>query len=222
MKEGVNNGGAVHPESYRNSVLWNIEDCQQYGLVTEKNLLQPPMEKCIRNAQGETVSTSEYNAIKTTAWMLVNIHLVPLGTLADPTASAKTKTRTYYKKYLQNYKNVLDKLKAQESILTFCAAHWKAKHIIANCLMAIVDTEKSTKKKDAREVESDEPEASSARSTKRQRTKGESEPGSRKKKKKNCGDDGSKGRRLIDYSHTMPSTTNRPGPASTTPECTVN
>jgi hypothetical protein len=200
MKEG-NNGGAVRPESYKHSVLWNIEDCQQYGLVAEKNLSRPPMEKCIRNAQGETVSTSEYNAIKTTARMLVNIHLVPLGTPADPTARARTKTRTYYKKYfLQNYKNVLDKLEAQEPILTFCTAHWKAEHIIANCLTAIVDAEKAAKKKDAGEVESDEPEVSSARSTKRQRPKGESESGSRKKKKKTCGDDSSsKGRRLIDF-----------------------
>src|ERR1700679_145454 len=108
------------------------------------------MEKCIRNSQGETISTSEYNAIKTTARMLVNVHLVPLGTPADPSARTKTKTKTYYKRYyLQNFKDVLDKLEAEEPLLTLCSARWKAEHIIANCLTAIVETEKAAKKKGA-------------------------------------------------------------------------
>ena len=102
----VNGGSALQPEAYQHSVLWNIEDCQHFGLVTEKNTSRPPMEKCIRNSQGEPISTSEYNAIKTTAQMLVNVHLVTLGTPADPAARAKTKTKTYYKKYfLQNFLN---------------------------------------------------------------------------------------------------------------------
>jgi hypothetical protein len=157
------------------------------------------MEKCIRNTQGESISTSEYNAIKTTARMLVNIHLVPLGTPADPAARAKTKTRTYYKKYFfQNFKNVLDKLEDQEPILTLCATRWKAEHIVANCLTAIVDAEKATKKKDhAGEADdSDEPEVSSVQLTKRQRTKGASESGSKKKKRKHHDDASGEGRLL--------------------------
>ena len=106
------------------------------------------MEKCIRNTQGEIISTSKYNAIKATARMLVNIHLVTLGTPTDPAARVKTKTKTYYKKYfLQNFKDILDKLETQEPLLTLCAARWKAKHVIANCLTAIVDTGKLAKKK---------------------------------------------------------------------------
>jgi hypothetical protein len=192
----VNIGGALRPESYQRSVLWNIEDCQHFGLVTEKNVSRPPMEKCIRNSTGETISSSEYNAIKTTARMLVNIHLVPLGTPADPAARAKTKTKTYYKKYfLQNYKDVLDKLEAQEPVLTLCAARWKAEHIISNCLTAIVDTEKAAKKKDAaREgLESDDEELDAKSATsKRQRTK-TTEGELRKKKRQNRGESGSKG-----------------------------
>jgi len=81
------------------------------------------MEKCIHNSEGKPISTSEYNAIKATAQMLVNIHLVLLRTPADPAARGKTKTRTYYKKYfLQNFKDILVKLEAQEPILTLCAA----------------------------------------------------------------------------------------------------
>ena len=148
----VNSGGsgALRPESCQRSVLWNIEDCQHYGLVTEKNMSRPPMEKCIRNSQGEVISAFEYNAIKTTARMLVNIHLVPLGRPADPAARTKTKTKTYYKKYfLQNFRDVLDKIEAQEPLLTLCSARWKAEHIISNCLTAIVDAEKAAKKKTA-------------------------------------------------------------------------
>lgn len=201
----VNSGGALRPESYQRSVLWNIEDCQHYGIVTEKNASRPPMEKCVRNSQGETISTSEYNAIKTTARMLVNIHLVPLGSPADPAARTKTKTKTYYKKYfLQNYKDVLDKLEAQEPLLTLCAARWKAEHIIANCLTAIVDTKKAAKKKDATrgDVESDGDGLLDAQSTKRQRTNTtEGEPvGSRKKKRRSHGgsaNDGSEGVKIF-------------------------
>jgi hypothetical protein len=195
------NSGALRPELHDRSVLWNIEDCQHYGIVSDKNASRPPMEKCIRNSQGETISTSVYNAIKTTARMLVNIHLVPLGTPADPAARAKTKTKTYYKKYfLQNFKDVLDKLEAQEPLLTLCAARWKAEHIIANCLTAIVDADKAAKKKDAttgREpeglVESDDG-GLDAQSAKRQRKNAdEGAPGLKKKKRRSRGESGSKG-----------------------------
>jgi hypothetical protein len=186
VKPVVNGGGAMRPESYDRCVLWTIDDCQHYGLVTEKNASRPPMEKCVRNSQGETISASEFNAIKTTARMLVNIHLVPLGTPADPAAKMMTKTRKYYKKYfLQNFKDVLDKLEAQEPLLALCAARWKAEHILANCLTAIVDAEKAAKKKDAGGgLESDDG-VSVAPSTKRQRKKtAEEEFGAESKKKR--------------------------------------
>ena len=193
VKPVVKGGGAMRPEAYDRCVLWNIDDCQNYGLVTEKNASRPPMEKCVRNSKGETVSTSEFNAIKATARMLVNIHLVPLGTPADPAAKLMTKTRRYYKKYfLQNFKDVLDKLEAQEPLLTLCAAHWKAEHIVANCLTAIVDAEKAAKKKDtAGDLSSDDGLSTVAPSAKRQRKKtAEEELGaeSKKKRKRNHGD----------------------------------
>jgi len=130
------------------------------------------MEKCVRNSQGETISTSEFNAIKTTAHMLINIHLVPLGTLAAPAAKMMMKMKKYYKKYfLQNFKDVLDKLEVQEPLLALCAACWKAEHILANCLTEIVDAEKAAKKKDAGGgLDSDDGE-SVAPSKKRQRKK---------------------------------------------------
>jgi len=201
----VNTGGALRPESYPHSVLWNIEDCQYYGIVTEKNSSRPPMEKCVRNSQGEPISTSEYNAIKTTARMLVNIHLVPLGTPADPAARAKTKSKTYYKKYfLPNFKDVLDKLEAQEPVLTLCAARWKAEHIVANCLTAIVDSEKATKKKDTArgDPESGDNGLPDAQAVKRQRTKqAERDLGSRKKKRRSHGGStvGSKGVKIFHF-----------------------
>jgi hypothetical protein len=162
------------------------------------------MEKCVRNSQGETISTSEYNAIKATARMLVNIHLVPLGTPADPAARAKTKTKSYYKKYfLQNFKDIMDKLEAQEPVLTLCAARWKAEHIISNCLTAIVDAEKVAKKKDAaREGLESEDEGLDTQSAKRQRTKTlEGELESRKKKRRNRGESasGSKGVKTFNF-----------------------
>ena len=192
VKPVVKGGGAMRPEAYDRCVLWNIDDCQHYGLVTEKNASRPPMEKCVRNSEGETISTSEFNAIKTTARMLVNIHLVPLGTPADPAVKMMTKTRRYYKKYfLQNFKDVLDKLEAQEPLLTLCAARWKAEHIVANCLTAIVDAEKAAKKKDAGGGLSSDDGVSVAPSAKHQRKKtAEEEFGaeSKKRKKRNHGD----------------------------------
>ena len=148
IKPVVNGGGAMRPESYDHCVLWTIDDCQHYRLVTEKNASRPPMEKCVCNGQGETISASKFNAIKMTARMLINIQLVPLGTPADPAAKMMMKTKKYYKKYfLQNFKDVLDKLEAQEPLLALCTAHWKAEHILTNCLTAIMDVEKVAKKK---------------------------------------------------------------------------
>ena len=201
-KEVNNAGGAVRPDTCKRSVLWNIEDCQYYGLVTEKNSSRPPMDKCIRNSQGETISTSEYGAIKGTARMLVAVHLVPLGNPADPAARTKTKTKTYYKKYfLQNFRDVLDKLEAQEPLLTLCAGRWKAEHIVGNCLTAIVDSAKSAKKRTvAEEGEESDDEKLDAQSAKRHRTKSgasERELGSnlKRRRKRNRGESqsGSKG-----------------------------
>src|SRR6267378_376129 len=101
------------------------------------------MEQCIRTTEGEVINASEYNAIKASARMLVNFHLVPLARPADPAAKTITKTKMYYKKYfIQNYKDVLDKLETQEPLLGLCAGSWKANHIVMNCLQAIVDHER--------------------------------------------------------------------------------
>lgn len=107
--------------------------------------------------------------------MLVGIHLVPLGTPADPAA----KTR-------------MDKLEAQESVLTLCAARWKAEHVVANCLTAIVDAQKAAKRKNAREeIESDGDGGLEVQQGKRRRTQiDEQEQGWRKNKRRDRDDRG--------------------------------
>ena len=41
---------------------------------------------------------------------------------------------------------MLEKLEKQEPLVRLCAAHWKADHIIGNCLQAIIEDERKKKK----------------------------------------------------------------------------
>jgi hypothetical protein len=143
------------------------------------------MEQCIRNIQGEVISSSEFNAIKASARMLVNIHLVPLARPADPAAKTMSKTKMYYKRYfLQNYKDVLDKLEVEEPLLALCAGSWKADHIVMNCLQAIVDHKRNDRKRRGGEesASDEEPEVIDEPVAKRQKTGTSGELGRRKKK----------------------------------------
>lgn len=54
----------------------------------------------------------------------------------------------YYSKYYpQVWSDVLEKLEKNEPLLRLCAAHWKAEHIISNCLQAIIEGDRKERKK---------------------------------------------------------------------------
>ncbi len=106
------------------------------------------MERCIRDKDGNEVSSSVWRAIKKSAKMLVNIYLKTLKDPTDPLAKTKTKGKTYYSRFFpQIWNDVLSKLEQNEPLLRLCAAHWKADHIIGNCLQAIVEENRKNKKK---------------------------------------------------------------------------
>lgn len=142
-------GQATRPEEYPNEILWNLNDCQKYsGLITESNQSRPAMDRCIRHTNGQEISAAEYRSIKTSVRMLVNIHLATLALPSDPAAKNQPKTKSYYKKYYpQNWRDVLAKVEEQEPLVALCAAHWKADHIVGNCLRAIADAEKLARRK---------------------------------------------------------------------------
>lgn len=105
------------------------------------------MEKCIRDEDGTEVSPSEWRAIKKSANLLVNTYLKTLQAPADPSAKTRSKTKTYYAKYFpQIWSDVLEKLERQEPLVRLCAAHWKADHIIGNCLQAIIEDDRKKKR----------------------------------------------------------------------------
>ena len=123
--------------------------------------------------------------------MLVNFHLVPLARPADPAAKTITKTKMYYKKYfIQNYKDVLDKLETQEPLLGLCAGSWKANHIVMNCLQAIVDHERNEKKQCGGQESASDDEAVNEPVAKRQRTGTSGELGNRSRKNKSHAEKG--------------------------------
>lgn len=144
-------GQATRPAQYPQSIIWNLEDCKLYpGIVTETNLSRPVMEKCIRHEDGSEISSKEWNSIKASARLLVNIYLIALKSPADPSAKMRTKTKTYYSKYFpQVWSDVVEKLEDGQPLVGLCASHWKAEHIIANCLQVNIDNEKKKRKVNA-------------------------------------------------------------------------
>lgn len=155
--QGYSHGQATRPSKYPEAILWNLSDCQRVGgLVTNSNPSRPPMEKCVRTQDGHEISAAEYRAVKTSARRFVNTHLTSLKEPSDPAARSRTKTKTYYQKYYpKSWSEAVDKLEESQPLVALCASHWKADHLIGNCLQAIVDEAK--KREGADERVEDEP-----------------------------------------------------------------
>ena len=76
--------------------------------------------------------------------------LLPLPIPCSTPLSMKKKKKTFFTKYYFNHwTNVVLKLEEQEPLLTLCAVHWKAEHILNTILTGALDQKASASKENA-------------------------------------------------------------------------
>lgn len=129
---------ALRPMEYPEEILWCLEDCKSDPDVQLKdtNTSRPPMEKCIRDENGNKITPGEWSAIKVSSRMLVH-DLLSLPKSKDRRAIGQSKTKKYFKAWhREEWYTAVSKLETQQPILALCAAHWKADHVLGNTLAA--------------------------------------------------------------------------------------
>ena len=93
------------------------------------------MEKAIRHEDGMLISAGEWRAIKANARAIANRDLLPLPIPRGTPLSMKKKTKTFFTKYFfKHWTDAVLRLEEQEPLLTLCAAHWKAEHVLNTIL----------------------------------------------------------------------------------------
>ncbi|RDB18065.1 hypothetical protein Hypma_000932 [Hypsizygus marmoreus] len=128
------NQPATRPPHYPRSVLWHLSDCKDdiATQTSESNKSRPRMEKCIRHADGQTISSAEYQAIKNTARM-VKHDLLHLPVIKD--AKLVPGLKKYYLEYYRpQWNQAIARLESQQPLLSLCASHWKAEHVMSTAL----------------------------------------------------------------------------------------
>jgi hypothetical protein len=170
---------ATRPSEYPVEVLWSLDDCRADPDVpiSPANASRPPMERSIRHADGTMIVASEWAAIKATARM-VKMDLLDLPPSRDRHAKNRTKSKIYFRTYFRKeWDAAVARMESLQPLLTLCASHWKAEHVLGNTLLVKVSTDSGEDMSDSAVEDNNKS------PMKKRRGKGRS--GERKRKKKN-------------------------------------
>lgn len=130
---------ATRPAHYPREILWSLECSKDDEDVasSEGNQSRPAMGRVIRHADGTDITAGEYQAIKATAHALAyDLNQLPLGP-AQRHLKGKSRTMRFYKQHMvRDWKQAIADAEEQQVLLTLCAAHWKAEHILGAALRA--------------------------------------------------------------------------------------
>jgi hypothetical protein len=129
------------PAAYPPSVLWFLNNCKNDPTLkmSAGNGSRPSMASVIRRQDGTRITSGEYQVIKASA-QRITARLLQLPVPSQHTATHRT--ITYFTLYhSQELGNALVELENLHPLLALCAAHWKASHMIANCLTAVAARE---------------------------------------------------------------------------------
>lgn len=93
------------------------------------------MDRVIRHEDGSQITSQEWNAIKASARMLkYELRQLPLP--LDRRAQNQSKTKVFYKQYYpKEWTRMILQLEEDQPLLKLCCSHWKAEHVLNNCLM---------------------------------------------------------------------------------------
>ena len=112
------------------------------------------MEKAIQHKDNTLINAGEWPAIKANARAIANRDLLPLPIPRDVPLSMKKKTKTFFTKYhFKHWTDAVLKLEEQEPLLTLCATHWKAEHILNAILTGASDQKASMSKEDTSDLD---------------------------------------------------------------------
>lgn len=130
---------AIRPAQYPREVLWTLE-CSKVDedvASSEGNLSRPTMSRVIRHANGTDITAGEYQAIKATAHAIAyELNELPLSP-AQRHLKGKPRTMKFYKEHMaRHWKQAVADAEDQQELLTLCAAHWKAEHLLGAALRA--------------------------------------------------------------------------------------
>lgn len=130
---------AIRPAQYPREVLWTLE-CSKVDedvASSEGNLSRPTMSRVIRHANGTDITAGEYQAIKATAHAIAyELNELPLSP-AQRHLKGKPRTMKFYKEHMaHHWKQAVADAEDQQELLTLCAAHWKAEHLLGAALRA--------------------------------------------------------------------------------------
>lgn len=129
---------ATRPALYPKDILWTLEDAKEDPDVgsSDGNLSRPAMGRVLRHAGGESISDGEYHAIKATAHAIAyELNQLPLPPGRAHVGAART-MRFYKTHMVPDWNDAVARAESQQELLSLCAAHWKAEHVIKAALQA--------------------------------------------------------------------------------------
>lgn len=94
------------------------------------------MELAIRNADGTMIGRGTYTSMKGSAQAIArNLLELPAPLTSD--GNRRSKTKNYFTSFhSQEWNDAIAQLEEKEPLLALCAGHWKASHLVGQCLSA--------------------------------------------------------------------------------------
>jgi thiamine pyrophosphokinase len=174
---------AIRPPQYPFEILWLLEDCRQDPTVgvMESNKSWPAMDRAIRHPDGRMVCDVEWNAIKTSARLIVH-DLASLPQAESNRIAKVRRTKVFYRsQYPRQWRTAIQQLEDQQPLLKLCASNWKADHVLGNALLAAKDPDapltKRRKSKDKKKKQAKGKEKEKEKEKEKNESESESEDG---------------------------------------------
>jgi hypothetical protein len=123
----TSNQPAIRPSHYPPRILWTFEECKADATVgfSNGNSSRPNMFRALRHNNGDPITKGEWKAVIASANLVVH-DLTKLS--AD---CACTRSMTHFReKHYADWQLAIEKIEQLQPLLTTCAGHWKASHVI--------------------------------------------------------------------------------------------
>jgi hypothetical protein len=131
---------ATRPEQYPEAVLWNFGSIKSDPDVCldPSNPNRPPMPSVIRQPDGNLIGHNEYMAIRASGRDIIEKQLLPL--VVDRSYQKRPLTPKLFKSSIP-FRTMWDRAialyKAEQPLLSLCANHWKAEHMLSSILAGV-------------------------------------------------------------------------------------
>lgn len=138
---------ASRPSQYPFEVLWCLDDCKHDPdvKISPGNESRPSMQSALRNADGTLISDGVWDAIRLSSRQIAQ-SLLNIDTSAQN--EARSRTKQFFKSFFSaEWVQAITQLEQLQPLLRFCAAHWKADHVLGATLASITHTSRPSSKR---------------------------------------------------------------------------